>query len=489
MYNVFLLSNDAPNQIVAQGGLTQMVHHVFGRVVRPSLNGSSAGMGRRGTVGENEARRLEKEAEDEKKKSANKSSGFVDWLVDAASAVIDALKKAVNFIFDKLRAALKWVFDKAKRLAMAVLEVARKAVVGLIKGFGVILKGFVDVAFAAFPTIRDKINAKIDATINTAIVATNEAFNKFKAVVAAIIDAFAEIVDTILAVVQEALNIALSAIEVIVVGFIKVMAFLNDIEKQYLLFKTLIDGFLLIWDHPEILEKKAKEFLEPYIKNIPDSTQGELTKALAQFGLATAKHISGIMKYLTPNINHLIADWWSEAKKMIWYLIWPFAEGSPLWEDAPKLWRLIPQMWTDLWNGEFSKVIDGGLEWMQALNMTVGAFAGWIVIGGAAVGAILGAVFGGGVGAIPGAGAGFEVGIAIGEGVMISMIATESAVILKSVYDLAYTVDDEKESPISPPPPNDKNVSETNEDKGQEEEGPRQYTSGQVKTGRDRILY
>lgn len=61
VYNVFILSNDAANQVVAQGGLTQMVHHVFGRVIRPNPNrpGSS---GRRSTVGENEARRLERES-------------------------------------------------------------------------------------------------------------------------------------------------------------------------------------------------------------------------------------------------------------------------------------------------------------------------------------------------------------------------------------------------------------------------------------------
>ena len=57
VYNVFLLSNDAGNQVVAQGGLTQMVHHVFGRVIRPS---SAA---RRSTVGENEARRLDESRE------------------------------------------------------------------------------------------------------------------------------------------------------------------------------------------------------------------------------------------------------------------------------------------------------------------------------------------------------------------------------------------------------------------------------------------
>ncbi|ETZ22009.1 DUF4157 domain-containing protein [Pedobacter sp. V48] len=429
------------------------------------------------------------EAEDKKKKSEEDSGGFFGWLADAASALIDGLKKAVNFIFDKLRAALKWVFEQAKKFAMAALELARKAVVGLIKGFGIILKGFVDIAFAAFPTIRDAINAKIDSAVDTAVTATNKAFERFKQIVADIIDAFAEFVDTALAFVQKALTIALSVIEVIVVGFLKVMAFLNDIERQYKLFKAMIDGFLLIWDHPEILEEKAKEFLEPYIKDIPGSTESEVKKALALFGLATAKHITGIMKYLTPNINHLIANWWGEAKKMIWFLIWPFAEGSPLYEDAPKLWRLIPQMWNDLWDGEFSKVIDGGLEWMQALNMTVGAFAGWIVIGGTVVGAILGGIFGVGAGAIPGAGAGFEVGIAIGEGIMASMIVTETAVIAKSVYDLSVTEDDGVESTPPPAPVKEKTAGEVHADAAKAENGPRQYTSGQVKTGRDRILY
>lgn len=60
VYNVFLLSNDAANQVVAQGGLTQMVHHVFGRVVRPDAKSMSNG-GRKSSLGENEARRAEAE--------------------------------------------------------------------------------------------------------------------------------------------------------------------------------------------------------------------------------------------------------------------------------------------------------------------------------------------------------------------------------------------------------------------------------------------
>ena len=57
VYNVFLLSNDVGNQVVAQGGLTQMVHHVFGRVIRPDPRAVGMSNGSRGSVGENEARR------------------------------------------------------------------------------------------------------------------------------------------------------------------------------------------------------------------------------------------------------------------------------------------------------------------------------------------------------------------------------------------------------------------------------------------------
>lgn len=55
VYNVFLLSNDGANQVVAQGGLTQMVHHVFSRVVRPDPKAAFR------NISENEARRREEE--------------------------------------------------------------------------------------------------------------------------------------------------------------------------------------------------------------------------------------------------------------------------------------------------------------------------------------------------------------------------------------------------------------------------------------------
>ncbi|MDN3581246.1 eCIS core domain-containing protein [Mucilaginibacter flavus] len=438
-----------------------------------------------------------KEADDKKNEARNESKGFLGWLADKASALIDGLKKAVNFIFDKLRAAVKWAFEKAKELAMAAIELARKAIVGFIKEFGELLKTYVDIVFAAFPEIRDELNAKIDAAVNEAVTFANEAFDTFKEVVAAIIDTYAAIVDTALAIVQKAWDITLSVTEAVIVASLKIMDFLLDVEKQYKLFKVMIDGFMEIWNNPQILEDKAKEFLQPHIQEIPGSAQGAVENALSLAGLSVAKHLTGIMKYLTPTVNALMADWWGQAKNMIWYLIWPFATGSPLYEEAPKLWHLIPQIWTDFKAGDYSKVTDECLEWMQALNNTVGAFAGWAAIGGAVVGAILGGIFGVGAGAIPGAGAGFEAGVALGEGIMVSMVATETLVITKAVYDLSVTQDDEKESPA--PPPEAKKVekafdSDTKNEapapgESAQKQNPHMYTASQVKTGRDRILF
>ncbi|EIW73609.1 hypothetical protein TREMEDRAFT_25229 [Tremella mesenterica DSM 1558] len=55
VYNVFLLSTDAANQVVAQGALTQMVNHIFGRVARPDPRNVVPRS--KSTAGENDARR------------------------------------------------------------------------------------------------------------------------------------------------------------------------------------------------------------------------------------------------------------------------------------------------------------------------------------------------------------------------------------------------------------------------------------------------
>ena len=118
-----------------------------------------------------EKQKANKEVAQKKKEAKKESGGFWGWVKSKAKALIDGLKKAVNFIFDNLRKAVKFIFEAAKKLVLAAIDLARKAIVGLIKAYGEILKGLVKVAFAAFPEIAKKINAKIDQAINVAVKA------------------------------------------------------------------------------------------------------------------------------------------------------------------------------------------------------------------------------------------------------------------------------------------------------------------------------
>ncbi|WP_013334513.1 hypothetical protein [Gloeothece verrucosa] len=167
---------------------------------------------------EQEKQNAEKEAAQKKQTTQKKSGGFWGWVKSKASAAIDGLKKAMNFIYDNLRKAVKFIFEQAKKLALAAIELARKAIVTLIKGFGEVLKGLVKIAFAAFPEIAKKINAKIDKAVNTAVKAVNTAADLLKKGVAAILDFLAKTIDSLLGLIQSLYNGILTVIGMIVRG-------------------------------------------------------------------------------------------------------------------------------------------------------------------------------------------------------------------------------------------------------------------------------
>jgi len=443
----------------------------------------------------------ERKAKAEKAKADEQPKGFWDSITDAVSDFFDAIKDAINSIFDALRKFVKTVIEKAKKAINDLIDFVRDAVIGMIKAFGEALKALVKIALAAFPELRDKFCAFIDKAVDTACDAVNKLAEGLKKAVNFLLDALGKVIDMVLAFYQKLVNLALTALQMLAVGLLKVLKFLSQIGEKLKKFGALIDAINDIYHHPEILEQAAQQTLQPYIDKIPAETAAKLNEGLSAVGLS--KHFKGVWKYLGPALSHLASNWWGEAKKMVWYLIWPFAEGSPLYEDAPKLVSLVPQIWKDVWAGEYSKAIDGCLEWMQALNMTLGAFSGWMAIAGIVVGAVIGgvvgAVGGAGVGAIPGAvagaGAGLELAAAVGEGLMVSMMATEAAVLTKAIYDLATTEDDEnKESTPSAPatPPNENNSNSGNKPEGPQggsEQPVKHFTSGTVKSGHDRIEY
>lgn len=184
---------------------------------------------------EAEKLKAEQEAKRKKEEAKKESKGFWGWVKSAATALIDGLKKAVNFIFDNLRKAVKTIFEAAKTLVKGVIELARKAIVGYIKAFGFIIKTLVSVAFAAFPDIAKKINAKIDQAVDTAVKAVNKAADMLKKGVTAVFDFLANTVDSLLGLVQSLFNGIFTVIGMIIRGgfaeLMKRLGYLVDAAK------------------------------------------------------------------------------------------------------------------------------------------------------------------------------------------------------------------------------------------------------------------
>jgi len=174
----------------------------------------------------------DKEAKDKKAEKKKESKGFFGWLADKASEFINALKEALNYIFTKLREAVKTIFEAAKKLVLEALELARKAIVNLIKGFASLLKGFLDIALAAFPGIRDRLKAKIDKYVAVAEKYVNQTFEAFKKAVVEIIDFLADVVDNLLGALQAVYDFILDSINFIVAGIIKIMEGLANLASS-----------------------------------------------------------------------------------------------------------------------------------------------------------------------------------------------------------------------------------------------------------------
>ena len=101
------------------------------------------------------------------------------------------------------------------------MDLARKAIVGLIKAYGAILKGLVRIALAAFPEIRDRILRRIDQAVNAATDLVNKAAEMLKQGVSAILDFLASTIDKILGLIQDLYNAVFTIIGMIISGELK----------------------------------------------------------------------------------------------------------------------------------------------------------------------------------------------------------------------------------------------------------------------------
>ncbi|GET35958.1 eCIS core domain-containing protein [Microseira wollei] len=232
---------------------------------------------------EQEKQKAEKEADQKKGESEKESGGFLGWVKSAATAVIDGLKKAVNFIYDNLRKAVKFIFEQAIKLATAVIDLARKAIVGLIQGLGTILKGLVNVVFAAFPEIAKKINSKIDKAIKAAVKAVNAAADLLKKGVKAALDFLAKALDTLLAGIQALYNAAFDAIGKVIEALRKLLEGLGNLVAA----AKQMPGHFMGQLSEEVLGMNLTEPL-PFERSKEDCAKCD-APATAKGGEATAK--------------------------------------------------------------------------------------------------------------------------------------------------------------------------------------------------------
>jgi len=392
------------------------------------------------TKAEAERVKTEQQAEAKKREAEARPKSFWERVKGAISSVFDEIKAAVNGLFDALRSFVKKVIDEAKAVVRGLIDLARNAIVGLIEAFGEALKVLVTVALAAFPEIAEKARQWIDKKVASAVEAVNRAADELKKITDSILDAIGAALDAALAVLQTAFIVALDVLEFIAKAPFELMELLEKVMKFLDEYNPFFGGLDKLSHAEKEIEEGARTTLQGMIDKVPGEVESVIQKASKTFGKAAEKHISGIWRHLKPALEHLKAHWWDEIKQMVWNLVWPFNDKSPLWKDVPELLKLPGKILSSIWNGKLSEATDEFLLALQKVNSILGIFYGWFFIASVLVGTIIGAFFGG-AGAIPGAIAGAGFAGEVGEGLLLAMVATETGVIAKAAYDLAFGPD------------------------------------------------
>jgi Family of unknown function (DUF6861) len=426
---------------------------------------------------EAEKKKAETEAAEKKRQEESKPRSWWDRVKGAVSSAFSAIRSAITGIFDRLRKFVKGVIEAAKRIVHGLIEAARAAIVGLIKGFGEFVKGLVSIALAAFPELAAKARAWIDGRVKAATEAVNRAAEALKRAADAALDMIAAAIDAALVILQTALIKTLDAIENLALLAIKVMEALAKIvawvaeNGRFVMaalkleggggdlieaLKNAIGG--MIAEVPGKAYAKLEEFAgslggevtvapataapgptpTPVIQRMPDVAVAATPRKRQ---VSASQHIKGILRHLDKGLEHLKKHWWDELKKVGWNLLWPW---PAVWGDLKEIWNEVKAGFEAAYHLQLGKVIDHFLTIVQKFNSILGNLYGWFFIASVLIGAIIGAFFGG-AGAIPGALAGAAFAGEVGMALVVALIATESAVIAKSVADLAMGNDTQKE--------------------------------------------
>lgn len=377
--------------------------------------------------------KAELRAEEKKRQAQSKPKSWWERARGAISSAFDAIEGVITGIFDELRSWVKQLIEEAKAAVRALIDAARDAIAGFIRDFAEFVEGLVTIALAAFPEAAARARAWIEKRVEQATDAVNRAAEGLKNAADAVLDAVGLGLDLALSTMQQAFVLGLDLLEVLANTPFEAIELLVKIVDWIEEHTHFIEGAQRLMADPDSVIQEMKATLGEMIAAVPEAALSALDALAGQLGPKAQKHERGIRKYLVQSLDHLRVTWWDELKKMGWTLLWPWPS---VWGDVKDVAVGIPRCLDAVFDLRVSEAVDEYLAMVQKVNSILGAVYGWFFIASVLVGAIIGAFFGG-VGALPGALAGAAFAGEVGEGLVLVVIATEGAIVVKSAADLA----------------------------------------------------
>ena len=201
-------------------------------------------------------------------------------------------------------------------------------------------------------------------------------------------------------------------------------------------FRAMMQSAWRIVENPEPIWQALHDALAPMVASVPGIVAETMARMIYPH---EQEHRRGVEAHLLPAVDHLMSDWWGELKKMGWTLLWPWDEVA---ERFPLLLQHGREAITHLFDLEIGDAIDSALLMVQDVNTVLGAVWGWFALAAVLIGGVLGAfgvAFSGGTSIGAGMAAGWALAEQVGIGLLVSVAATEMAIIGKAMFDIRFT--------------------------------------------------
>ncbi|MEM6344161.1 MAG: DNA/RNA non-specific endonuclease, partial [Bacteroidota bacterium] len=228
----------------------------------------------------------QKEEAKQKTKKKKKKRSFWQKIGDAISSVVDAIADAVKKIGEALKKVVKGIISAAQKFATGIIDAARNFVVNAIQSFAKMAKGFLSVALAAFPGIRDKVLGLIDELVKATVEMIDMIANQLKEGIQYLVDKLNQAIDFVANFYESIIQGGLAMIKAVVTG--------NFDELPKIAFMTACNALGLPGEEFWMILMKAKDQALSIIKD-PISFLKNLLKAgskgFMQFMSNVAKHL------------------------------------------------------------------------------------------------------------------------------------------------------------------------------------------------------